>query len=121
MIQSKYFLTFIQEFSSFCCVYFLKLKSEVFYHFKVFKALVENHSGRRLKILRYDNGGEYLKFEFINYCEYAGIQMHHSIPYTPQQNGVAERKNKILKGMATCMLESKTFPPKFWDEATNCA
>ena len=43
--------------------------------------------------------------------------MQHSIPYTPQ----LERKNRSLKEMATCMLESNTFPPSFWDEAINCA
>ena len=47
--------------------------------------------------------------------------MQHSIPYTPQQNGVAERKNRSLKEMATCMLEAKTLPPKFWTEAINYA
>ena len=47
--------------------------------------------------------------------------MHHSIPYTPQQNGVAERKNTSLKEMETCMMEDKTFPPKFWSEAIKCA
>ena len=72
------------------------------------KALVENQSGRRLKILIYDNGGEYVKSKFIQYCKDADIQIQHSIPYTPQQNGVAERKNKSLKEMATCMMEAKT-------------
>ena len=47
--------------------------------------------------------------------------MQHSIPYTPQQNGVAERKNKSLKEMTTCMMEAKNLPPKFWDEAINYA
>ena len=52
MSQAKYALTFIYEFSRFCWVYFLKHKYEVFDLFKVFKALVENQSGRKLKILR---------------------------------------------------------------------
>ena len=82
MSQSKYVLTFVHEFSMYCWVYFLKLKSEDFDLFKVFKALVGNQPGRKLKILIFDNGGEYVKSEFINYCEYAGIHMHHSIPYT---------------------------------------
>ena len=73
MSQDKYALTFIDEFSKYCWVYFLKHKSEVFDLFKVFKALVENQSGRRLKILTSDNGGEYVKSEFIQYCKYAGI------------------------------------------------
>ena len=101
--------------------FFLKHKSKVFGLFKVFKALVENQSGRKLKALRSDNGGEYVKSEFINYCVDAGIQMQHSIPYTPQQNGVAERKNISLKEMATCMMEAKNLPPKYWAKAINCA
>ena len=91
----------------------------IFGLFKVFKALVENQSGRKLKVLRSDNGGEYVKSEFIQYCVDASIQMQHSISYTPQQNGVAERKNKSLKEMATCIMEAKTLPPKFWAEAIN--
>ena len=46
--------------------------------------------------------------------------MQHSIPYTPQQNGIAERKNRSLKEMATCMMEAKTLPPKIWAKAINC-
>ena len=88
---------------------------------KVFKALVEDQSERKIKALRSENGGEYVNSKFINYCVDAGIQMQHSIPYTPQQNGVAERKNKSLKEMATCMMEAKTLPPKYWAEAIKCA
>ena len=83
MSQAKYALTFLDEFSRYCWVYFLKNKSEVLGLFKVFKDLVENQSGRRLKILRSDNDGEYVKYEFIQYCEVSGIYMQHSIPYTP--------------------------------------
>ena len=83
--------------------------------------MVENQSGRRLKILRSENGGEYVKYEFIQYFKDVGVHMQHSIPYTPQQNGVAERKNRSLKEMETCMMEDKTFPPIFWDEAIKYA
>ena len=65
MSQDKYALTFIDYFSRYCWVYFLKHKSEVFVLFKVFKALVKNQYGGRLKILKYDNGGEYVTYEFI--------------------------------------------------------
>ena len=73
MSQDKYSLTFIDDFSRYCWVYFLKHKFEFFDLFKVFKALVENQYGRRLKILRSDNGGEYVKSEFIQYCKDVGI------------------------------------------------
>ena len=121
MIQTKYSLIFIDDFSRYCWVYFLKLKFEVFDLFKVFRALVENQSEKKLKILIYDNGGEYVKSEFIHYCKDASIQMQHYIPYTPQQNGVVERKNRSLKEMETCIMESNTLPPKFWAEDINCA
>ena len=68
MSQAKYALNFIDDFSRYCWVHFLKHKSEFFGLFKVFKALVENLSGKKLKALRYDNGGEYVKSDFINYC-----------------------------------------------------
>ena len=90
MIQAKYTLTFIADFSRYYWVYFLKHKSEFFGLFKVFKALIENQFGRKLKVLRFDNGGEYVKSEFIQYCVDAYIHMHHSIPYKLEQNGVSE-------------------------------
>ena len=92
MSQAKYAVTFIDEFSRYCWDHFLKHEYEVFDLFKVFRALVENQSRRKLKILISENGGEYVKSKFIQYCKYVGIQMQHSIPCTPQQNGVAERR-----------------------------
>ena len=74
MSQAKYALTFIDDFSRYCWVYFLKHKSEVFGLFKVFKALVENQSRRKLKVLRSDNDGEYVNSKFIQYCANTGIQ-----------------------------------------------
>ena len=73
MSQAKYALTFIYDFSRYCWVHFLKHKFEFFDLFKVFKGLVENQSGRKFNILRYENGGEHVKSEFIQYCKYAGI------------------------------------------------
>ena len=73
MSQDKYALTFIDYFSRYFWAYFLKHKSEVVGLLKAFKALVENQSGRRLKILISNNGGEYVKFEFIQYYRDAGI------------------------------------------------
>ena len=71
------------------------------------KPLLKKQSGHQIRKLRTDNGGEYVKNTFINFCTENGIQMQHTVPYTPQQNGVAERKNRTLKEMANCMLQSK--------------
>ena len=75
MSQAKYALTFIDDFSRYCWVDFLKHKSKFFDLFKVFKSLVEKKSGRQLKILRSDNGGEDVKSNFIHYCKDVGIHM----------------------------------------------
>ena len=116
-----YVLIVIDDFSRFCWVYFLKLKSEVLESLKIWKALVENQSGNKIKILRNDNGKEYVNKNLQHLCEECSIQMQHSIPYTLQQNGVAERKNRALKEMDACMIENKDFSPNIWDEAINCA
>ena len=82
----------------------MKHKSKVLGIFKVFKAMVENSFKKKIKSIRSDKEGEYIKREFHHYYELEGIQMEHSVPYTPQQNGVAERKNRSLKEMETCLL-----------------
>jgi transposase InsO family protein len=117
----KYLLTFIDEFSICTWVYFLKLKSEVFDKFLAYKALVEKQSRHQIQRLRTDNGGEYVNNNFTSYCTTQGIQMQHTVPYIPQQNGVAERKNRTLKEMANCMIQSKGLSLQYWAEAINCA
>ena len=75
---------------------------------------------RKIKILGIDNGGEYVNRNVQTLCSEVGIQLQHTIPYTPQQNRVAERKNKSLKEMASCMLHARSLPSKLWAEALNC-
>jgi transposase InsO family protein len=74
-------------------LYLLKQKSEAFDVFKKFKSMVENKSGQTIKILRSHRGGEYKLNEFIEFCDLHGIKRQFTARYTPQQNGVAERKN----------------------------
>ena len=112
--------TFMDDFSRYYWVYFLKPKSEAFDTFKVHKPLVENECGKNIKVIRTDNGKEYVNNNFQHLCEEFGTQMKHFFPYTPQQNGVAEHKNIALKDMETCMMEAKDFNPKLWVEAINC-
>jgi hypothetical protein len=80
----RYVLTFIDDYSRYTWVYFLRQKSEVFEHLKDFKALVETQTRKKIKILRTNNGGEYINKDVQNLCHEAGIQLQHTIPYTPQ-------------------------------------
>jgi transposase InsO family protein len=69
---------------------------EVFNKIKEFKALIKNLSERKIKILRSDNGREYTSKEFVSFCRDVGIKRELTTPYNPQQNYVAERKNRTM-------------------------
>ena len=117
----EYYITFIDDYSRFTWILFLKTKGEVFQRFKEFKVLVENHTSRNIKVLRLENGGEYTKGEFVDFCTSEGIRHEFTVPYTPQQNGVAERKNKAIVGAARAMLHDQGLPLFLWAEACNTA
>ena len=87
---SRYFITFIDDYSRCCKVYFLKRKSEAFEKFKEFKVAVENESGMKIRSMQADRGGEYLSGEFKHYLKKCGIQSEFTAAYSPQQNGVHE-------------------------------
>ena len=84
-----YYVSFIDDFSRNTSLYFLKKKSEVFSKFKEYKALVENQTGKKINVLRTDNGGEFCEKEFEKFCRECSIARQKTTPYTPQQNGVA--------------------------------
>ena len=71
----------------------MKQKSELFKIYKVSKILIDNSFRKNIKSIRSNNGGEYIKRYFQQYCESKGIQMEHFVPYTSQHNSMAERKN----------------------------
>lgn len=85
--------------------------------FKTYKAEVENQLDKKIKILRSDRGGEYESHEFAEFCSSHGIVHQTTAPYTPQQNGVAERKNRTLKNMINSMLITSGAPHSLWGEA----
>ncbi|KAK4406314.1 Retrovirus-related Pol polyprotein from transposon TNT 1-94 [Sesamum angolense] len=89
--------------------------------FKKFKNLVEKQSGRSIKVLRSDRGKEYNNSEFDKFCEEEGIKHQTIVSYNPQQNGVSERKNRIVMEMARSMLQEKHLPKAFWAEAVYTA
>ena len=88
---AEYFLTFIDDTTRYVWVYVLKRKDQVFERFLEWKALVEKSTGRKLKALRTDNGGEYTSTEFETYLKKEGVRHELTVPKTPEQNGVAER------------------------------
>ena len=82
----------------------MKAKDEVFNKFKEFKALVENISERKIKVLRSDNGGEYTSKKFKYFSREVGIKREMETPYNPQQNGVAERNNRSIIEATKAMI-----------------
>jgi transposase InsO family protein len=100
----RYFMTFIDDYTRFCYVYLLKTKDEALHYFKACKAEVENQLERKIKRLRSDRGGEYFSSEFTEFCMEHGIIHERTPPYSPQSNGIAERKNRTLTELVNAML-----------------
>ena len=87
-------------------MYLLRNKDEAFEMFKKYKMEVENMHDKKKKFLRSDRGGEYFSSEFDFFCELQGVVHESSTPYTPQQNGLVERKNRTLVDMVNSMLSN---------------
>ncbi|CAL2258380.1 unnamed protein product [Prunus armeniaca] len=116
---NRYFLLFTDDFTRMSWVYFIRNKSSALECFRKFKAMTELQSGYKIKGLRSDRGGEFLSGEFNKFCEEYGIQRQLTMAYSPQQNGVAERKNRTVVEMAKSMLHEKGVLYEFWAEAVN--
>ena len=71
-------------------------------------------SGHKLRVLRTDNGGEFTIAEFAAYCADEGIKRHFAAPYSPQQNGLVERRNQTVVTMARSLLKQRRMPAKYW-------
>ena len=117
----KYFVSFIDDYSRTIWIFGLRQKSDVFQTFKRFKALAENQTGRHLKILRTDNGGEYMGETMQNYLADKGIKHEPTAPYSPSQNGVAERGNRTIVEGTRTMLHESGLPKSLWLELAKTA
>lgn len=113
----RYILCFIDDYSRKGWVYLLKNKSDAFTEFKTFKKMVETETGKVIKGLRTDRGGEYTSLEFSDYCKEHGIRRQLTTSYTPQQNGIAERKNRTVMNMVRSMFSNKKMPKILWPKA----
>jgi transposase InsO family protein len=118
IIGYVYYVLFIDDYSRKTWVYFLKSKDEVFCKFKEFKALIENISKRKIKILSSDNGGEYTSKDFVNFCKDVRIKRELTTPYNPQQNGVVERENRTIMEAVKTMIHDQDLPMHLWEKTT---
>lgn len=118
---SKYMLTFIDDHTRKIFSYFLKSKEEVPAVFQEFCVFVENQTERKIKVLRTDNGGEYCNDQLKKFLKSRGIKHELTVPYTPQQNGVAERYNRSIMEKVRSMLVESNSQKQMWAEAANTA
>ncbi|GJV03970.1 zinc finger, CCHC-type containing protein [Tanacetum coccineum] len=113
----KYMFLLVDDYTRYMWVYFLKLKDEAFETFKEFKLKVENEVGKKLRSFRTDRGGEFTSREFTRYCNENGILRQLTAPYSPQQNGIVERRNRSVMSTTRSMLKAMHMPQIFWAEA----
>ncbi|WVZ65497.1 hypothetical protein U9M48_014849 [Paspalum notatum var. saurae] len=118
---SWYFLLLVDDLSRYMWLSLLASKDQAPAAIRKFKAAAELESGCKLKVLRTDRGGEFTSIEFGAYCAEQGVQRQLTAPYMPQQNGVVERRNQTVVGMARSMLLAKGLPGMFWGEAVTTA
>jgi hypothetical protein len=119
--RSKYCLVIMDDYYRFTWVFFLQEKSQTQETLKIFLRQAQNESGLRIKKIRSDNGTEFKNSQIEGFLEEEGIKHEFSSPYTPQQNGVVESKNRTLLDIARTMLDEYKTPGQFWAEAINTA
>ncbi|GJX79243.1 zinc finger, CCHC-type containing protein [Tanacetum coccineum] len=117
----KYIFLLVDDYSRYMWVYFLTTKDQAFDTFKEYKKSTENELRTTLKMLRTDRGGEFTSNEFTQYCKENGIARQLTAPYSPQQNGVVERRNRTIMSTTRCMMKATNMPQNFWAEAVRHA
>nr|KAJ0194783.1 hypothetical protein LSAT_V11C700360190 [Lactuca sativa] len=115
---NRYFMLIVDDYSRVMWAYLMKTKDEVLQTFKMFRGKVETEIGEKIKVLRTDRGGEFLSNEYTKYCNETGLERHYTSPYSPQQNGVVERRNRTVLEMVRCNLKTMTMPHALWGEAS---
>nr|GFB60714.1 hypothetical protein [Tanacetum cinerariifolium] len=119
--KKSYCLIVTDDYSRFSWVFFLATKDETASILKTFIIGLENLLSLKVKIIRYDNGTEFKNADLNQLCGLKGIKREFSVPRTPQQNGIAERKNRTLIKAARTLLADLLLPIPFWTEAVNTA
>ena len=121
----KYFISFIDDYSRYMYINLLHNKNEALGAFKVFKAEVEKQCEKQIKIMRIDRGGEYYgrytedgqaPGPFAKFLQEHGIVAQYTMPGSPDQNGVAERRNRTLMDIVRSMCSNFKLPESLWIE-----
>ena len=130
LCRNFYFITFIDDYSRYGYLYLIKEKAESLDKFKIFRTEVEKQLGKVMKVVRSDRGGEYYgkhgdagqrKGPFAKYLEDSGIVAQFTMLRSPEQNGVAERRNRTLMEMVRSMISRTNLPGFLWGEALKTA
>lgn len=118
---ARFYVLFKDDATSFRYVYFIRHKADVYDRFREFERLIHNKFGRTMSTLRTDNGKEYRNARITEYLTKRGITLETTAPYTPEQNGRAERDNRTIVESARTMLHAKQLSAHLWTEATATA
>ncbi|KAD4179568.1 hypothetical protein E3N88_28159 [Mikania micrantha] len=118
---NRYFLLLVDDFSRFMWVYIIRSKDQAYEAFCKFKSVAESEFGCKVKALRTDRGAEFTSSRFEQLCSEDGIQRYLTAPYTPQQNGVVERKNQTVLGATRSMMKAMNLPQWLWGETVRHA
>uniref|UniRef100_A0A2N9G5P5 Integrase catalytic domain-containing protein n=1 Tax=Fagus sylvatica TaxID=28930 RepID=A0A2N9G5P5_FAGSY len=118
---TRYYVTFVDDFTRFTWFFPLQHKSQVLSSFMHFKSTMENLLSCKLKILRTDCGGEYTKHDFQSFCSSTGVFHQFTCPHTSQQNGVTERKHRHIVDMGLTLMSQASLPLTFWPYAFSTA
>ena len=113
----KYYAIFVDDYSRYSWFYPLRNKSDFESVFISFQKMVENQLNTKIKVFQSDGGGEFVSNSLKAHFSKHGIHHRISCPYTPQQNGLAERKHRHLVELGLCMLFHSHTPQKFWVES----
>ncbi|HEV7738394.1 MAG TPA: DDE-type integrase/transposase/recombinase [Chlamydiales bacterium] len=116
-----YFMILVDDYSRYLWVKFLLKKDEAFEHYRNFNNIVSTNFERKIKSIRSDRGGEFLSETFKQFLLNQGTSHQLTAPYTPQQNGMAERANRTVIQAAKAMLHSTGLSYGFWERAVETA
>ncbi|KAD7117216.1 hypothetical protein E3N88_04484 [Mikania micrantha] len=114
---NRYFMLLVDDYTRYAWVYALRTKDEALGVFKKFKNEVELEHELKVKALKSDRGGEFLNRLFAEYCDETGVKRMFTAPYSPQQNGVVERRNRTVLNSTRSMLKALKLPQNLWGEA----